>query len=189
MAKLNGSPLGPAEREALADQLIRVIGTQVPSLAGTAANWIQLAADSIIDRFEAEGIFGAIDIWPNEISALIDGFLTPESKGGAYTVARRIVFELGHFKDQRGSAQAESDGPTADPQIPTDETHDFGIIARELIENGSEIDMLQFGPSVVLTEEQALRALAGLKDLDGDVEFVLIARPKPPRWTVLDYRG
>lgn len=103
MANHNESSLSPTERETLADQLIRVIGTQLSALVGTEPNWIQLAVCSIIDRFEAEGIFGYIDIWPDEISALIDGFLAPESKGKAYTVARMIVFELGYFQNQRGS--------------------------------------------------------------------------------------
>lgn len=185
MANLAASPLSPAEREALADQLIRVIGTQVPSLVGIAANWIQLAADSIIDRFEAEGIFGAIDIWPDEISGLIDGLLTPENRGKAYTVARRIVFELDHFRGQRVPGQAEGNAPAAvsaeDPQIPMDETHDFGIMAKELLDSA---DSSLEGPALKLTEKQARAALARLAG-NSDLDFTVVARPKPQAWTAI----
>lgn len=185
MTKPNASPLGPAEREALADQLIRVIGTQLRALVGTELNWIQLAADAIIDRFEAEGIFGTIDIWPDEISALIDGFLTPESKGRSYTVARRIIFELGHFKDQRDSAQAESDALAAGSQIPTDETHEFALGFKELYEHLGEPS----SASEILTEAEALAKMAKYKEDNGVQRLILLARPKPQPWAVLDYRG
>lgn len=173
-----------ADRSKLVDELTKLIA-QVPQLIGTEVNWIEQSIQSILRAFEEQTMEGDDSLTRPEIDERIRVFVTDESNLFAPTKAAEKVFsKLKEYFEERSCSASAQDTP-----IPTDETHDFGIIAKELIDNGSGIDMLQFGPSVILTEQQALRALAGLKDLDGDVEFVLIARPKPPRWTVLYYQG
>lgn len=173
-----------ADRGALIDEVTKLIA-RVPRLIGSEINWIEQATESILRGFEGRGMSGAGQLRQKEIEEKIRIFLTDESNlFGPMKAAESIYSKLKDYFEERNQPSW-----LKDPSIPTDETHDFGIIAKELIDNGSGIDMLQIGPSVVLTEAQALKALAGLKDLDGGVEFALIARPKPPRWTVLDYRG
>ena len=171
-----------ADRTALVDEVTKLIA-RVPRLVGTEVNWIEQAAQAVLKAFEEQTMLGLDRLRQVEIEEHILKFATSPSIFGAAQAAESVFSKLQDFFEERNQPSWMKD-----PSIPTDETHDFGIVAKELIENGSEIDMLQFGPSVVLTEAQALKALAGLKDLDSDLEFVLIARPKPPRWKVLDYK-
>lgn len=174
----------PADRNELLDEVTKLIA-QTPQLVGAQINWIEQATESILQGFEEQGLTGIDGLTLREIEDKIQLFVTGESNLFAPRKAAEKV--LAKLKDY--STERDQPSGAKDPSVPTDETHEFGIMAKELIDNGSGIDMLQAGPSAVLTEAQALKALAGLKDLVSDVEFVLIARPKPPRWTVLDHQS
>ena len=167
--------LTEAEKQALTDQLIRIVA-QVPQIVGTEINWTQLIADSIIEVFQTKGVHGDAAIWPSEIDELIEKFLTPESKGKSYTAARKIIFELAHFLDKRDAA------PEATAQIPSDETHEFAVVARVEFERG------RFTVGETFTEVEAVQWVADFTRITGNSDaYMILARPKTEPWKVIDY--
>lgn len=178
--------LTETEKKDLTDQLIRILA-QFP-LVGTTINWTQLAADSIIEAFQAKGIDADTGLWPKDIDRLIEVFLTPETKGKSYTVARRIYFELAYFPDKRDAAQAVT--VEAEDAAPSDATHEFAVSTRSDLDRG--VFPLE---NTKLTEAEAVRSAADFNaeaaqcaadfNLVNSENWVVIARPKPEPWKIV----
>lgn len=173
MAKITFE-LNTADREELADRLIRLIA-KTPRIVGTEVNWIQLSVDSILDAFQEAGVDSISGIGSSKISKIIEDLTTPVSRGYAFGIAELILVELAQF-----TARKEQVAPEV-AVIPTDETHDFGVLAKILAGSSNP------QPFPVPTEEEALRALANYKKVVGRQDLVIVARPKVQPWTVLSY--
>lgn len=164
----------PADRDALADQLIRLIA-RAPSLVGAEINWIELSADSVLEAFES--IDDSRELSFSEVSEIIRSKLAPTSTGNVFDLVSQILGTLDQF------AATKADESTAqNPPIPTDETHEFAVVPRGPFERG------EYPIEQTYTEKEVLTTMGNLsKSAIAAGRYVIVARPKTQPWTVVPF--
>lgn len=170
-----------ADRSDLVDELTKLIA-QVPRLVGMEVNWIDKAVQAILRSFEDQGM-GVGD--PNQlligdIRDKIHLFAASGDPSATSKAASSVHAKLQFFFKERNQPSW-----VKDPSIPTDETHEFSLGFSELYEHSGRASQA----SEVLTEAEALAEMAKYKEANGVQRLILLARPKPQPWTVLDYQG
>lgn len=168
-----------ADRSDLVDEVTKLIA-QVPRLVGSEANWIEQATESILRGFEEQSLTGIDGLTLEEIEEKIRIFATSVDPFATSKAAESVYAKLKDYFAERGQPSWAKD-----PSIPTDETHEFALGFSELYEHSGRASRA----SEVLTEAEALAGMAKYKEANGVQRLILLARPKPQPWTVLDHQG
>lgn len=168
-----------ADRSALIDEVTKLIA-RAPRLVGTEVNWIERAAQTILRAFEEQTMLGLDRLRQVEIEEHIRKFATSPSVFAAGEAAANVFAKLQDFFEERNQPSWMKD-----PSIPTDETHEFSLGFKEIYERLGQVSPA----SEIFTEAEALAEMARYKEANGVQRLILLARPKPPRWKVLDYQG
>lgn len=168
-----------ADRSGLVDELTKLI-SRVPRLVGTEVNWINESVELILRGFEEQSLTDIDGLTLQEIDEKIRMLTTGIDLFAPMKAAEIVHAKLKEFFEERTQPSS-----TKDSSIPTDETHEFALGFSEIYEHFGRASQA----SEILTEAEALAEMAKYKEANGVQRLVLLARPKPPRWTVLDYQG